>query len=133
MIIDIDEILRSFELNNPYLQFYLHKSSGRVEVVTEIPGVEPKTNVMDHPDKYIKIPSQKELNLPEMIKGFVPKMKDAAQRAAFQRSIEEGKTVPELEAELSQMGLVQYWYTYEHLQFRKIAEKWCRDNKIDFE
>lgn len=133
MIIDIDEILRSFELHNPYLKFYLHKASGRVEVVTEIPGVEQKTAVTDHPDEYIKIPSQEDLNLPEMIKGFVPKMKDKTQRDAFQQSIDAGKTVTQLEQELSDMGLVQFWYTYEHLQFRKIAEKWCRDNQIDFE
>ena len=68
-----------------------------------------------------------------MIKGFVPMMKDPQQRAAFQQSIEAGKTVPQLERELKDMGLVQFLYTFQRMEFRKIAKKWFEDNHIDYE
>ena len=69
----IGRLIESFELNNPYLKFYVHKDDGKLTLVTEIPGNEPTENdVTAHPDDYIKLPTQADLNLPEMIKGLYP-------------------------------------------------------------
>ena len=134
MTVQLEELLKAFELNNPYLKFYLNKNDGHMALVTEIPGDDKAENeVTANPDAYIKPPTQADLVLPEMIKGFVPLMKDPKQRAAFQQSIEAGKTVSQLERELKDMGLVQFWYTFQRMEFRKIANKWCEDNHIDYE
>lgn len=134
MTVQIEELLKAFELNNPYLKFYLNKNDGHMALVTEIPGDDKAENeVTAHPDAYIKLPTQADLDLPEMIKGFVPMMKDPKQRAAFQQSIEAGKTVTPLERELKDMGLVQFWYTFQRMEFRKIAKKWCEDNHVAYE
>ena len=134
MTVQLEELLKAFELNNPYLKFYLNKNDGHMALVTEIPGDDKAENeVTANPDAYIKLPTQADLDLPEMIKGFVPMMKDPKQRAAFQQSIEAGKTVSQLERELKDMGLVQFWYTFQRMEFRKIAKKWSEDNHIDYE
>ena len=122
MTVQLEELLKAFELNNPYLKFYLNKNDGHMALVTEIPGDDKAENeVTANPDAYIKLPTQADL------------MKDPKQRAAFQQSIEAGKTVSQLERELKDMGLVQFWYTFQRMEFRKIANKWCEDNHIDYE
>lgn len=134
MTVQLEELLKAFELNNPYLKFYLNKETGRMALVTEIPGDEHADNeVTAHPDAYLKLPTQADLDLPEMIKGFVPMMKNPQQRAAFKASIDAGKSVPQLEQELKDMGLAQFWYTFQRMEFRKIAKKWCDDNGIAYE
>lgn len=134
MKVQLEELLKAFELNNPYLKFYVNKKDGRVTLVTEIPGNEATDNeVTKSPDDYIKLPTQADLNLPEMIKGFVPMMKDEKQRAAFASSIEAGKSLSQLEQELRSMGLVQYWYAFQQMEFQKIAKKWCEDHQLDYE
>ena len=134
MKVQLEDLLKAFELNNPYLKFYVHKDDGKLTLVTEIPGNEPTDNdVASHPDDYIKLPTQADLDLPEMIKGFVPMMKDAAQRAAFAASIEAGKSLSQLEQELRNMGLVKYWYTFQQMEFEKIAKKWCEDHGFSYE
>ena len=77
MTVQLEELLKAFELNNPYLKFYLNKNDGHMALVTEIPGDDKAENeVTANPDAYIKLPTQADLDLPEMIKGFVPMMKD---------------------------------------------------------
>lgn len=134
MKIQLDEILKAFELNNPYLKFYLNKDTGKLALVTEIPGDDTIENeVTQNPSAYLKLPTQEDLDLPEMIKGFVPYMKDPKQREAFQQSIDAGKSFAQLEKELKDMKLAQFWYTFQHGEFRKIAKKWCEDNGIEYE
>ena len=134
MKVQLEELLKAFELNNPYLKFYVNKKDGKLTLVTEIPGNKPVDNeVTKSPDDYIKLPTQADLNLPEMIKGFVPMMKDADQRSTFSASIEAGKSLGQLEQELRDMGLVKYWYTFQQMEFEKIAKKWCDDHGISYE
>ena len=134
MKVQLEDLLKAFELNNPYLKFYVHKTDGKLTLVTEIPGNAPADNdVTAHPDDYLKLPTQADLNLPEMIKGFVPMMKDAKQRETFAASIEAGKSLAQLEHALRAMGLVQYWYTFQQMEFEKIAKTWCDDHGISYE
>ena len=94
MTVQLEEILKAFELNNPYLKFYLNKKDGHMALVTEIPGDGKAENeVTADPDAYLKLPTQADLDLPEMIKGFVPMMKDPQQRAAFHRSRQDRVSV----------------------------------------
>ena len=37
MTVQLEELLKAFELNNPYLKFYLNKNDGHMALVTEIP------------------------------------------------------------------------------------------------
>ena len=70
MTVQLEELLKAFELNNPYLKFYLNKNDGHMALVTEIPGDDKAENeVTANPDAYIKLPTQADLDLPEMI-GF---------------------------------------------------------------
>lgn len=134
MTIQLDDVLKAFELNNPYLKFYLNKNTGKIALITEIPGDDTMENeVTKDPDSYLKLPTHDDLDLPEMIKGFVPHMKDPKQREAFQKSIDEGKSFNQLENELKEMHLAQFWYTFQRMEFRKIAKKWCEDNGISYE
>lgn len=63
MTVQIEELLKAFELNNPYLKFYLNKNDGHMALVTEIPGDDKAENeVTAHPDAYIKLPTQADLD-----------------------------------------------------------------------
>ena len=72
MTVQLEELLKAFELNNPYLKFYLNKNDGHMALVTEIPGDDKAENeVTANPDAYIKLPTQADLDLPEMISALM--------------------------------------------------------------
>ena len=51
MTVQLEELLKAFELNNPYLKFYLNKNDGHMALVTEIPGDDKAENeVTANPD-----------------------------------------------------------------------------------
>jgi hypothetical protein len=131
MTIELDEVLRALELNNPYLSFYLDTETGKISVVSSLSD-DSSNNPAADTEKSIKLPAAKDLDMMKMMKEFLPFMKNPQQRAAIAASLDAGHSLKELEEELADMDMRQNWYTFQNMKYRDCAMDWCRTHHIEY-
>ncbi|MCH4187796.1 MAG: UPF0158 family protein [Megasphaera sp.] len=133
MSIDLDEVLRALEMNNPYLNFYLNKKTGKISVVSSLSEDADTKSMEQDTDTFIRLPATKDLDMLHMMQEFLPLMKDPAQRTTIAASLDAGHSLKQLEDELADMDMRQHWYTFQNMKYRDFAMEWCKTNGLAYE
>lgn len=133
MSIDLDEVLRALEMNNPYLNFYLNKKTGKISVVSSLNNDDGANTMEQDTDMFIRLPATKDLDMLHIMHEFLPLMKNPTQRAAIATSLDAGHSLKQLEDELADMDMRQHWYTFQNMKYRDFAMEWCKSNGLDYE
>lgn len=133
MSIDLDEILRALEMNNPYLNFYLNTQTGKILVVSDLNEDSKPKEMNTNPDLFVKLPAAADLDMLGLMKDFLNYMKDPKQRERIAASLQAGHSLKQLEDELSDMDMRQNWYTFQSMKYRDLAMAWCDENGLSYE
>lgn len=89
---------------------------------------------LDNKKDFLNFPSNDDYNEEDIIPRFIESLKsDKDNYNKLKKSIEDGVSVKKFKDELYSVNLVDEWYDFREIEYKKVAQKWCEVNNISYE
>ena len=87
----------------------------------------------DDPDRYIRLPSKKEINVYNIIEQFSSAVEDESVRSELLSSIQGKGAFRRFNEIITKYNLLHLWYSFKENSYREIAVSWCKENCLDYQ
>ncbi len=149
--VKLNELINEMEMNfDEYTTFY-HPKTGVFysisdqafaavegdESMTRLHNVEDDEiaiagDIYENSSDYIELPDRFEINEYAMLEGFSISVKDEKASRLLQIAIKGSGAFRRFKEMLSELDLVQEWYSFRDEQYKEKAIKWCQINELEY-
>jgi hypothetical protein len=87
--------------------------------------------IHEHPDRYVELPSQRELVNHQTLRSFCRTLPDTKSEALL--SVIHGKgTFRRFKDKADYLGVLNAWYAFQRKTLEAAAIQWCEENEVAF-
>ena len=140
MTVKLQDVIDGITFANAEAQFFYHTKTGKVLILMDnIYGIGRDKALMKdidrHPDDYLSLPNEYEVDEFAMMADFVDTLDDSAEASALFRILEEdgNAAVRLFKQSVRAFDLEQEWNEFRDGCYAEIARQWCSENDIEYE
>jgi hypothetical protein len=148
MTVKLSELVDALEQQGDGIEQYLDLQTGRVILLTEdlklIADDEGERNLHewmrevqaelrlleDDPDRFIQLPSQRDLREGRMVTAFCESLSSDEQRDELLDAFRGRRAFRRFKDTADALGLLASWYAFRRQEIEAFAIDWCEDNEI---
>lgn len=94
---------------------------------------EDTAELMDeYPDRFIPLPSQREINEYGMMEDFIEDLPDGEQKYTLSMAINGRGAFRRFKDTIHRFGLEDSWYPFRDKCYARVARRWCEDNDVEY-
>lgn len=135
-MINLDLIVEALEMTDNETKFFFDHEEN--DTVMLSPYSDDYTQVSDmidedDDDRFIPLPTQREINEYGMMEEFVSNVRNDSQRATLEIAISGRGAFRRFKDTVIRFGIEKKWYAFRDKEYLRVAREWCEENKIEYE
>lgn len=138
MKVRLQDVVDGIQYSNAKSQFFYHTETGEVVILMDsVYGIgqdKALAAAIDaHPESYLPLPNEYEVDEFSMMADFVDDVHDAAAAAALLRALDDDHPAGAFSAVVKAYDLDDQWVFFRNSCYGLIARAWCEENGIKYE
>lgn len=137
MKIDLGVVLDAIEMADDNYTYFLDVESGDSvmladELVTGLDNEGLEDEIENNPDRYLRLPTKFEIHEYHIMEEFIWSLNNDSLASKLENAIRGKGAFRRFKDLVNYMGIEKQWYPYQTNAYKKIAKKWCEDNKVEY-
>ena len=138
MRVKLQDVMDGIQYSNAKSQFFYYTETGEVVMLMDsVYGIGQDKALMAkidaHPELYLPLPNEYEVDEYGMMADFVDEVHDAAAAAALLRALDDDHPAGAFSAVVHAYDLDVQWNYCRNNCYGLIARAWCEENNIEYE
>lgn len=138
MKVRLQDVVDGIQYSNAKSQFFYYTQTGEVVMLMDsVYGIGKDRGLMAridaHPDWYLPLPNEYEVDEYGMMADFVDEVHDAAAAAALLRALDDDHPAGAFSSVIRAFDLEIEWNYFRNSCYAMIARAWCEENEIEYE
>lgn len=138
MKVRLQDVVDGIQYSNAKSQFFYYTQTGEVVMLMDsVYGIGKDRGLMAkidaHPDWYLPLPNEYEVDEYGMMADFVDEVHDAAAAAALLRGLDDDHPAGAFSSVIRAFDLEIEWNYFRNSCYAMIARAWCEENEIEYE
>ena len=89
--------------------------------------------IENEPDRFLRFPTKYDIHEYSIMEAFVDYLPPGKIKSELIGTIRGKGAFRRFKQSIRYHGIEQLWYDYQANAYRELAERWCRDNEIEYE
>lgn len=135
MQIQIKDIADGLEMANDDWEQFLNTETGEIVSLSNGFSAEADEELaeeIENSDHYIRLPNRYDIHEWQIMENFALEIPLKSIRQQLIDALHGQKAFRRFKDTLNRLGIAEDYYDYRTRAFYKIAEDWCRENKISY-
>ncbi|MCR5137444.1 MAG: hypothetical protein K6C12_10135 [Oscillospiraceae bacterium] len=134
----LEDIAAAFEGCMDEWSQFLNVRNGKIVTVPNEPGLtgmkedEELWDEIEESDDYVRLPNQYELHEKRIMEDFTESCTRGNVASRLWRALNGRHSYRAFKDTIHETGMTQKYYDFRSLSFLRIAEDWCRENKVRY-
>jgi Uncharacterised protein family (UPF0158) len=90
-------------------------------------------DIINHPDQYLELPDEDEINEYRMMESFCYHLKDKKAKQQLSNAIIGRGAFRRFKDQAISLGVIEDWYSFKRECYKDIAIEWCEMNGLEYE
>lgn len=125
------------EATETYTSFYDTKTKETVYLPDAFMTGETDEELLEmlenEPDRFLRFPTKYDIHEYSIMEAFVDYLPPGKIKSELIGAIRGKGAFRRFKQSIRYHGIEQLWYDYQANAYRELAERWCRDNEIEYE
>lgn len=135
-MINLDIIVEALEMTDNETEFFFDRE--KEDTVMLSPYSDDYKQISDtidedEDDRFIRLPSQREINEYGMMEEFVSNVRNDSRRAALEIAISGRGAFRRFKDTVIRFGIEKKWYAFRDKEYLRVAREWCEENDVAYE
>lgn len=134
-MINLDIIIESLEFTSDESTYYFDRKTNETVLLSEYADDYQEVSKAideDEEDRFIPLPTQREINEYGMMEDFVEELPDGDQKYTLAVAISGRGTFRRFKDTVARFDLEDKWYAYRERCYARVARRWCEDNDVEY-
>lgn len=135
-MINLDIIVEALEMTDNETEFFFDREKNDTVMLSQYSDDYQQVSDMideDEDDRFIRLPSQREINEYGMMEEFVSNVRNDSQRAALENAISGRGAFRRFKDTVIRFGIEKNWYIFRDKEYLRVAREWCEENDVEYE
>ena len=135
-MINIDIIVEALEMTDNETEFFFDREKEDTVMLSEYSDDYKQISDMideDEDDRFVRLPSQREINEYGMMEEFVNSIRNDNQRATLEMAISGRGAFRRFKDTVIRFGIEKKWYAFRDKEYLRVAREWCEENNVAYE
>ena len=135
-MINLDLIVEALEMTDNETEFFFDREKNDTVMLSQYSDDYQQVSDMideDEDDRFIRLPSQREINEYGMMEEFVSNVRNDSQRAALEIAISGRGAFRRFKDTVIRFGIEKNWYAFRDKEYLRVAREWCEENDVEYE
>lgn len=135
-MINLDIIVEALEMTDNETEFFFDREKNDTVMLSQYSDDYQQVSDMideDEDDRFIRLPSQREINEYGMMEDFVSGVQNDNQRAALEIAISGRGAFRRFKDTVIRFGIEKKWYAFRDREYLRVAREWCEENDVEYE
>ena len=135
-MINLDIIVEALEMTDNETEFFFDREKEDTVMLSEYSDDYSQVSDMideDEDDRFIRLPTQREINEYGMMEEFVSGVRNDSQRAALETAISGRGAFRRFKDTVIRFGIEKKWYAFRDKEYLRVAREWCEENDVAYE
>lgn len=124
------------EATESYTSFYDTKTKETVYLPDAFMTGETNEELLElienEPDRFLRFPTKYDIHEYSIVEAFVDYLPPGKIKSEMISAIRGKGAFRRFKQSIRYHGIEQLWYDYQANAYRELAERWCRDNEIEY-
>ena len=135
-MINLDIIVEALEMTDNETEFFFDRE--KEDTVMLSPYSDDYKQISDsidedEDDRFIRLPTQREINEYGMMEEFVGSIRNDSQRAALEIAMSGRGAFRRFKDTVIRFGIEKKWYDFRDKEYLRVAHEWCEENDVAYE
>ena len=134
-MINIQTIIDGLEMVDDMNRVFLDTETDETVYLSEFdPDLTSDTAELmeEYPDRFIPLPSQREINEYGMMEDFIDELPDGNQKDTLSMAISGRGAFRRFKDTVARFDLEESWYAFRDKQYARVARRWCEENDVEY-
>ena len=134
-MINLDIIIESLEFTSDESTYYFDRKTNETVLLSEYADDYQEVSKAideDEEDRFIPLPTQREINEYGMLRDFVESLPDGDKKYTLQMSITGRGAFRRFKDTVRHFDLEDKWYAFRDKCYARVARRWCEDNDLEY-
>ena len=135
-MINLDIIVEALEMTDNETEFFFDREKNDTVMLSQYSDDYQQVSDMideDEDDRFIRLPSQREINEYGMMEEFVSNVRNDSQRAALEIALSGRGAFRRFKDTVIRFGIEKNWYAFRDKEYLRVAREWCEENDVEYE
>ena len=135
-MINLDIIVEALEMTDNETEFFFDREKEDTVMLSPYSDDYSQVSDMideDEDDRFIRLPTQREINEYGMMEEFVSGVRNDSQRAALETAISGRGAFRRFKDTVIRFGIEKKWYAFRDKEYLRVAREWCEENDVAYE
>ena len=134
-MLDINIIVETLEMTNDMNRFFLDMETMETVCLSDLDSslmVETATLIDEHPDRFIALPTRRQINEYGMMEDFINQLPDGETKRSLGIAIQGKGAFRRFKDTAYQFGIQDDWFAFRDAAYHRVARRWCEENDIEY-
>ena len=94
--------------------------------------METATLIDEHPDRFVALPTQRQINEYGMMEDFVNELPDGENKRNLCNALQGRGAFRRFKDGINHFGLQDTWFAFRDAAYHRVARHWCEENDIEY-
>ena len=135
-MINLDIIVEALEMTDDETEFFFDREKNDTVMLSQYSDDYQQVSDMideDEDDRFIRLPSQREINEYGMMEEFVSNVRNDSQRVALEIALSGRGAFRHFKDTVIRFGIEKNWYAFRDKEYLHVAREWCVENDVEYE
>ena len=135
-MINLDIIVEALEMTDNETEFFFDREKEDTVMLSPYSDDYSQISDMideDEDDRFIRLPTQREINEYGMMEEFVSNVRNDSQRASLEMAISGRGAFRRFKDTVIRFGIEKKWYAFRDKEYLRVAREWCEENDVAYE
>ena len=135
-MINLDIIVEALEMTDNETEFFFDREKNDTVMLSQYSDDYQQVSDMideDEDDRFIRLPTQREINEYGMMEEFVSSVQNDSQKAALENAISGRGAFRRFKDTVIRFGIEKNWYAFRDKEYLRVAREWCEKNDVEYE
>ena len=135
-MINLDIIVEALEMTDNETEFFFDREKNDTVMLSQYSDDYQQVSDMideDEDDRFIRLPTQREINEYGMMEEFVSSVQNDSQKAALENAISGRGAFRRFKDTVIRFGIEKNWYAFRDKEYLRVAREWCEENDVEYE
>lgn len=134
-MIDIEIIVEALEMTDDMNRYFFDLESMETVCLSDFdPSSTMATATLmdEHPDRFVALPTQRQINEYGMMEDFVNRLPDGEEKRNLGNAIQGRGAFRRFKDGIYHFGLQDTWFAFRDAAYHRVARHWCEENDIEY-
>ena len=134
-MINLDIIIEALEFTSDESTYFFDRKTNDTVLLSEYSDDYSQLCDMideDEDDRFLPLPSQREINEYGMMEDFIDTLPDGDQKYTLAMSINGRGAFRRFKDTIIRFNLEDSWYTFRDKAYARVARRWCEENDVEY-